>query len=172
MAVTYEPITTTTLSSAAATITFSSIPNTYTDLKIVFYARSARSNTTDTPRLQLNSDSGSNYSRGVLRTASSTTVESFRNTGQTSIAIGTQIPAATSSSGLFGVIELDIFAYAGSTYKTLLSTSSSDMNGSGYVDRIVGLWRSTSAITSIKLYAEIGNLDVGTTATLYGIKSA
>ena len=171
MAVTYEPIATTTLGSAASSITFSSIPATYTDLKIIFVARSARSNLTDQPRLQYNADTGANYSRTVLR-ADGSIAESFRNTGQTYIIIGSQIPAATASSGLFGFIELDIFSYAGSTFKTLFSSDSGDMNGSGYVDRIIGLWRSTDAITSIKLYAEIGNLDTGTTATLYGIKAA
>ena len=67
---------------------------------------------------------------------------------------------------------LDIFSYAGSTYKTALSQLSNDNNGSGATASTVGLWRSTSAITSINLFMSGTTFQAGTTATLYGIKSA
>jgi hypothetical protein len=65
---------------------------------------------------------------------------------------------------------VDIFSYAGSTYKTSLVTFQEDNNGSGYVGNKVGLWPSTSAITSITLNGT--NFAIGTTATLYGILKA
>jgi hypothetical protein len=66
----------------------------------------------------------------------------------------------------------DIFSYAGSTYKTLLISTAEDYNGSGGVEAKVGLWRSTSAITSITIFNSVSNFAIGTTATLYGILKA
>jgi hypothetical protein len=73
------------------------------------------------------------------------------------------------------MVTMDILSYRGSTFKTSLNTATNDKNGSGIVLRNVGLWRSTSAITSITLldtYGGGGQFDVGTTATLYGILRA
>jgi hypothetical protein len=76
----------------------------------------------------------------------------------------------TNAANTFALKTVDIFSYAGSTYKTCLVENSGDENGSGSVDRQVGLWRSTSAITSITIVNAGGaNFQVGTTATLYGI---
>jgi len=61
-------------------------------------------------------------------------------------------------------------SYAGSTNKTVLSEAANDKNGSGIVNRLVGLWRNTSAITSITGTTFAGTLTG--TATLYGIKAA
>ena len=62
--------------------------------------------------------------------------------------------------------------YAGSTYKTMLTMDSNDLNGSGSVETTVGLWRSTAAINTITLSANADTFAAGTTATLYGIKAA
>jgi hypothetical protein len=67
------------------------------------------------------------------------------------------------------LITADIFSYAGSTFKTCLNSYSSDNNGSGYAGRLVGLWRSTAAITQVSLLVTGSNFNAGTTATLYGI---
>jgi hypothetical protein len=83
---------------------------------------------------------------------------------------GVAYPNATYAT----LIEADIFSYAGSTNKTVLNKVATDKNGSGGVEYNVGLWRSTSAITSISLTLEASAQDfpVGTTATLYGILKA
>jgi hypothetical protein len=66
-----------------------------------------------------------------------------------------------------------MFSYAGSTFKSCLVERNADFNGSGQVARQVGLWRSTSAITSISLFDPFGNgYGTGTIATLYGILKA
>ena len=64
---------------------------------------------------------------------------------------------------------VDVFSYAGSTFKTLLATASEDLNGSGSTSARVALYRSTSAITSFELYTVGTAFQSGTTATLYGI---
>jgi hypothetical protein len=164
MPATYEPIATTTLGSAASSITFSGIPSTYTDLRIVTVATVA---TTGDYWLQVNGDTGANYSQtGLYGNGSS--AASLRNTNINYLYL-TYVYYLTTIPQLYTV---DIFSYAGSTYKTFLTTENEDNNGSGIVARTVGLWRNTAAINSIKLYRGTGNLDAGTTATLYGIKNA
>ena len=169
MPATYDSIATTTLGSAAATITFSSIPATYTDLRIVLSATYANP---DSPRLRFNSTS-TGYSRTFVG-GQGTTASSGSYQNEASIFLG--------DSGWFGILgsttipdltTIDIFSYAGSTNKTILSTTSCDKNGTGFTISYVGLWRNTAAINTILLATTSGNnYNSGTTATLYGIKAA
>jgi len=169
MPATYEKIATTTLGSAAANITFSSIPATYTDLKISFFT-TPNTTTFASVFMRYNSDSGSNYSFTRIY-GNGSSAASDRSTSQTKILIGNGAGSRTTSPSFY---DIDIFSYAGSTYKTCLINANNDNNGSGVVERTVGLWSSTSAITSIVLNLEGGaiNLEPGTTATLYGILKA
>ena len=164
MPATYEPIATTTLGSAASSITFSSISSAYTDLRISFVP--AGGSGANSVIVQFNGDTASNYSRTAIY-GDGTTATSARNTAQTRISYAAAMQATYPE-----FFTLDIFSYAGSTYKTCLGTQSSDANGSGYTASIVGLWRSTSAITSVVFTNNGGNFATGTTATLYGIKAA
>jgi hypothetical protein len=159
MPATYEPIATTTLGTAA-TITFSSIPATYTDIVCVINATAAAS--TAYTNLRFNGDTGTNYSWTLL-TGDGATATSSRGTSTTFI------PSLYRSTAQPTLAIIHLFSYAGSTNKTVLIENSSDLNGSGVVDRRVGLWRNTAAITQISFAA---TLPIGTTATLYGIKNA
>jgi len=162
MPATYEPIATTTLSSAATTITFSSIASSWTDLRLVF----AGFNGSDL-KIQFNSDTGANYSQTVLA-GSGSSASSYANS---SIFLNASGTTGTSSQPV--LYSADVFSYAGSTFKTVLTQESFDKNGSGYVSRAVGLWRSTSAITTVTITASTAStIYAGTTATLYGIKNA
>lgn len=163
MPATYEPIATTTLGSAASSITFSSIPGTYTDCKVVL--RAVLDGTTASSfRIRFNSDTGTNYSRTGL-SGNGTSASSFASTSATGIVFG-----GVDTSGFFVIF--DVFSYAGSTNKTVLLEQNMDNNGSGSVGRIVGLWRNTNAITAIELSTLSGDFPSGTTATLYGILKA
>ena len=172
MASTYEPIATTTLGSDTATISFTSIPGTYTDLRLVLVARTDRASTgNDTVLLRFNSDSGTNYSYTSI-TGNGTTATSSLSSTVAQIIAG-YAPRNNNTSGIFGLTTVDIFSYAGSTYKTALCTGNSDLNGSGEVNRTVGLWRSTSAITSVTFsLSSTFKYLTGSTATLYGILRA
>mgnify|MGYP006271134105 CR=1 FL=1 len=165
MATTYDPIATTTLGSAASSITFSSIPSTYTDLRLVLIG--GTSSTADV-KLQFNLDTATNYSYTTLVGDGTTAYsQSFTNAAYINCDDYWGIPANGQA-----MLALDVFSYAGSTYKTTLVTIAADKNGSGTSERRVGLWRSTSAITTIKFTPTAGNFTTGTTATLYGIKAA
>jgi len=164
MPATYEPIATTTLGSATNAITFSSIPATYTDLRLVVVGTV---NTTGVEvRVQLNADTAANYSNTQL-TGNGATASSNRYGAAYFQFIG------SASSTIPNMGTMDLMSYAGSTFKTVLTTHSGDLNGSGTVERTVSLWRSTSAINSVKVFASGANtLSTGTTATLYGILKA
>jgi hypothetical protein len=166
MATTYEKIATTTLGTTASSITFSTISAAYTDLRLVFVGLEDAA-AFDYVNLRFNSDTGSNYSLTYLYgSGSAASSGRFSNAAQLRVAqygMSTTIPL---------LVEADIFSYAGSTYKTILSKASEDFNGSGAVSTQVGLWRSTSAITSITILTLANNFAANSSATLYGILKA
>lgn len=165
MATTYEKIATTTLGSAQSTIEFSSISSAYTDLRLVLVGTMT---TADVVRMRFNSDSGNNYSRTYLY-GDGTSAVSGRSTNSSSIGLATNY---NWQSATVNMVEIDIFSYAGSTYKTTLHTESFDLNGSGNVVKVVGLWRNTSAINTITFSTGGYQFSSGFTATLYGILKA
>lgn len=167
MAVTYAPIATTTLGSSQNSITFNSIPGTYTDLYIVLNAKWITA--TATPMIRFNSDATTTYSYTYLLGDGTTAAISSTSTSNTQIAVGN-----TGSTAQPSFCGINIFSYAGSTFKSVLANHAQDLNGSGSTWSSVGMWRSTSAITSVTIYASLstGNFATGTTATLYGIKAA
>lgn len=160
---TYEPLATTTLTSSQATISFTSISGSYTDLKIIITYTQASNGYL---YLQYNSDTGTNYSATGLR-GNGTTVASTRYSSTATAYLNTLGQTQTHPQ----VAIIDIFSYAGSTNKTALASVAQDQNGSGLVSRTVMLWRSTSVITRIDIKGD-DNFNSGTTATLYGIKAA
>jgi hypothetical protein len=153
------------LGSAAASITFSSIPATYTDLRLVlvFTGTSATA-----VRCRVNGDTATNYSRTYIY-GDGTTAGTSTSANTAYFNLTAQINQSTTIPEM---LVADLFSYAGSTYKTMLVNHAGDQNGSGGTENIVGLWRSTSAVTSMLIYPAAGNFNTGTTATLYGIKAA
>lgn len=159
-------IATTTLGNSSNTITFSSISSAYTDLRLVLVSTTLTNLVTIWMRF--NGDTGTNYSNTYL-VGDGTAAASYRDSNSNTILIGDQYVVGSSST-IPELMMVNIFSYAGSTYKTCLTTTASDYNGTGAIQNSVGLWRSTSAITSITLKAAgSANFATGTTATLYGI---
>ena len=157
---TYEAIATNTLGSTTSSVTFSSIPSTYTDLVIVV----AGSLTTgvDNVCMRFNSDSGSNYSTTYIL-GNGSTATSARNSNLTNT--GRCVMGTASSMVLYSLQN-----YSNTTtYKTVLGRGGETGYG---VDARVSLWRNTAAITSIVLTAVSSTLTAGSTFTLYGIKAA
>lgn len=158
---TYTPIATTTLGSAQASVTFSSL-GSYTDLVLVVNCTTASDSNV---LLRFNSDTGTNYSNTTLDGTGSAAT-SYRYTNQTSIYLTNQ--AYAQSSTQFNSIA-NIMNYGNATtYKTVICRSNNSATGT---DAIVNLWRSTSAITSITILGN-ANFNSASTFTLYGIASA
>lgn len=165
MATTYEPIATYTLPSAQASIDFTGIPSTYTDLRIVYVCTQ---DVTSSPRLRLNSDTAANYSQTSLY-GQGISAASGRETNVTLIYLLQNGAASTTIPTMYTI---DFLNYSNTTTnKTSLIRSNTDQNGSGNVQANVALYRSTSAISAIKIFSS-GNISAGSTATLYGIKAA
>ena len=167
---TYEPIATTTLGSAQSTVTFSSISGTYTDLVLVVSARSSAGGTTDGLAVRVNSDSGSNYSSTYIRGDGSNATSS-RNSNDTYYRFAYDaVVASGAASGTFSATIIHFMNYSNTTTnKTIIGRA--NVAGGG-TDAVVGLWRNTNAITSVSCVGYGGNLETGSTFTLYGIKAA
>lgn len=162
---TYTPIATTTLGSATGTVTFNSIPSTYTDLFFIANG-SAASNNIDAD-VVINGDSGSNYSRTILW-GSGSSAGSVRYSNNTYFGLTYYGNLSTTFSW---IARLNFMNYANtSVYKTILAEmTNADTYG---VNTEVGLWRSTSAINQIAITARSSTFSTGSTFTLYGIKAA
>jgi S-adenosylmethionine:tRNA-ribosyltransferase-isomerase (queuine synthetase) len=161
MAKTYEKIATTTASGSTASITFSSIASTYTDIVLISNAKATVAGTN--LMFRLNSDSGSNYSATLLK-GNGSTASSYRYSNGTDGRIGEYTNAQ------FGVYITNFQNYSNSTtYKTVLTRSNS---ANDHTSAWVNLWRSTSAVNSISVVSDGGNIESGSTFTLYGIKAA
>lgn len=159
---TYEAIATQTLGSGVTNLTFSSIPSTYTDLILVCNGNTAANANN---YLQFNGDSGSNYSATRL-SGDGSAASSARSTSATQILLD---GFGYWTTGYSANKIIHIMNYANTTTnKTVLTRAN---NASIGTDAIVGLWRSTAAITSIRFNSD-STLQTGSTFSLYGIKAA
>ena len=162
---TMTPIATQTLTSASASFTFSSIPQTYTDLMIVMGSMTTDANGR-TVYLRYNGDSGTNYSYTRI-TGDGTYTSSERASTQDHIRPFYGVVGSNTGNPTTGTINIQNYSNS-TTNKTLLSRTAV----SGEVNAVVGLWRSTAAVTSIVFSLNAGTYSAGTTFTLYGIKAA
>jgi hypothetical protein len=166
MPITYEPIATTTLGSATASVTFSSISGNYTDLVLVF---SGTVSAGAGGRIQFNGDTTSNYSNTIL-SGNGTSATSSRESSITSGRF-TYEGSIGNTDATRNVSIIQIMNYTNATtFKTWLSRANRPSAG---LDAIVGLWRkSPETITSITLSVISDTFATGSTFTLYGIKAA
>lgn len=163
---TYTPIATTTLGSAAASVTFSSIASTYTDLVLVANYSLNVSNASLWCRV--NSDTGSNYSYTRLSgNGSSATSGQGSNETQARITADTTAQGASTRQ----MVTLNFMNYANTTTNKSFLTRYGSVGGT---EAFIDLWRSTSAINSIqiKYFDGTAAIESGSTFTLYGIKAA
>ena len=171
----YESIATSTVGSGgAASVTFSSIPATYTHLQIRGIMKQAATSVDIEYLLaNFNSDTGANYTYHNIRsTGAAVTVGS--GTALTTMAISVASPSSHSSYlNMFGAVVIDILDYANTNkYKTVRTLGGMDGNGSGNINFNSDLWRSTAAINSITLNSQSFNLSQYSSFALYGIKGA
>ena len=163
MASTYEPIATTTVSgTSTATVTFSSIAGTYTDLILISNLGIVSGSVSDF-KMTFNSDTANNYSSTYLY-GNGTSAISGNGSSQASALVGRTTTA-------LGTMLLQIMNYSNTTtYKTVVERSG--VAGNDLLAR-VNIWRSTSAITSISIATQASTFFAnGSTFTLYGIAAA
>lgn len=165
----YEAISSTTVGTATASITFSSVPQTYEHLEIRLFARGSAAATLANVTLRINSDTASNYVLSSLE-GSGTGVSGLRFGASTSLSIA-HVSGDTAAANIFGCGIIFFADYANTTgNKTITSISGNDRDGSGSVFFRNGLWKSNSAISTIEL--TLSNFMVGSVVSLYGLRSA
>ena len=168
----YESIATVTVGSGgAANVEFTSISSIYTHLQIRSIGRTTQSATASFIGIEMNSDTGSNYSYHILQGDGSSAVGGSLSSQTKTYA--RDFTAANAGANTFGAIIIDVLDYANTNkYKTIRNLGGTDNNGNGTINLTSGLWMSTSAITSIKFTPESGNFAQYSQFALYGIKGA
>lgn len=172
----YELISTTILSSAASSITFSSIPQTYKHLQI----RMSTNNTTTSnaisyPSLRINGDSGGNYSIHSLNGGYPNGIQAEAGTGRSEIQLGRFFDSYSNLGPMFGAAIVDIPDYANTAKnKTVraLGGAVAATNQDAQIRLSSGAWYNTAAINSLTFthYAYGGNYATGSRISIYGIK--
>lgn len=168
---TYTLIASNTVGTAVSSVTFSSIPSTYTDLVLITTMPGfTGGNNSRGYRFELNADTNTNYSCSQLNN-STTTVVSSRELSQTRGRIG--FLSETTNDNSNGIAQFMDYANT-TTYKTVLGrTSNQSSNGDANVFAGASSWRSTAAINAIKLtLSDNSNFSIGGTFKLYGIEAA
>jgi hypothetical protein len=173
MPATYESIATSTASGSTSTVTFSSIPSTYTDLVVIVqYQGTANSGVW----LQYNNDTGTNYSITNLIGSFGGATVSYANPNQPYVWADTYYQGTGTVLTDRAIAKAHIMNYSNTTtFKSTLCRSDdvrTTAADAGTVYLGVSLWRNTSAITRVDVLSGGGNFVAGSTFTLYGIKAA
>jgi hypothetical protein len=158
---------------SSGTITFSSIPSTYSSLQIRVLCRS--SSTGRNIQVRFNSDTGANYAQHNLR-GNGTSAAAAGTASTTSIESG-WIATSADATNVMGVSIIDLHDYASTTKnKTLRAISGIDNNNLTTTNERIylysGLWMNTAAVNSISLVSNSGNWTTASVFSLYGIKGA
>lgn len=166
-------IQTQTLGGDVASVSFTSIPGTFTHLKLIGYGRLTEATTDNYIKLQFNADTGANYD--LLQTFGVGTGVSVATTyGQTSGRVGDWTAASASAAGQAAMFEVLIPVYAGTTFNKMAnSTQGAQWNtsGSSVINGVMYFqWRSTAAITQIDVIPTANNIKAGSVFSLYGFK--
>lgn len=151
-----------TLGTAAASVTFSGIPQTYTNLMLVVNTALSGVSVTEFITAQFNGDATSDYTNGYILNSGGT-VSGNSNVG-TSLNIGGAGPVG-------GSIQAIVSGYA-STIVAKSATSTSACASSTGLTQVQGggTWNQTAAITSIVLAPTSGSFIAGSTFSLYGLQ--
>lgn len=159
---TYTPLANLTLSSSAASVTFSSISQVYRDVVMVFAGSSASQADF---YIRFNGDTGANYTR-IFMQGDGTNTESFGNVNDTPL----RISRARVWPGELTNVVMNLMDYSATDrHKTALIRAN---NSARATEAFGGRWASTAALTSITLLLESGvQFAAGSTFSLYGIVS-
>lgn len=166
-ATSYESIATYTVGSGgSSSITFSSIPSTYTHLQLRYLAKASGSGTRSNVNVYINSTVANTNSHRLFGDGSSVVAD---NTGTPYFAV--MVPRTDSYANMFGGGVIDFLDYANTNKnKTIRGAGGYDVNGAGAANLASAFWNSTSAISQIILQPDSGNFTQYSHFALYGIK--
>jgi hypothetical protein len=167
MANTFELIASSTVGSGgAASIDFTSIPSTFTDLVVKLSLRNNSAGTVQIVNISFNGNTANFSAKNVQGNGSA--AGSFSQARRISLASG-----AGSTSNTFSNADIYIPNYAGSTNKSFSGDSVNENNATTSFQSLdAGLWSNTTAISSIAITPDSGSFVQHTTAYLYGVSNA
>jgi hypothetical protein len=169
MPLTYQAIASATVGSGGvASVTFSSIPQTFTDLLIKGSARSLRASDEDGMAFGINGTGATNW---LLLSANGSSASSgtLSSLGFGAAFVG-RIPGANATSNTFGNFELYLPNYTSNTTKPYGTDAVTENNSATAYSSLVAAYQSsTAAVSSVILLASNANLAQYSTFTLYGI---
>lgn len=172
MPVTYNLIASNTLSSSAASVTFSAIPSTYTDLVLRVSSRSDNATIYETMKITYNNNTSAIYSTTRLIDDSSGTVTSTRQTGRTNFN-DPYNSGTSATSNTFSSVEIYVPSYTVSQNKPISVFAVGENNATDAAISVrANLFSSTAAISSIEIANFSGNFVSGSSFFLYGIKNS
>lgn len=156
-------------SAGASSINFTSIPQGYTDLKLVVSLRGTDANNYINNRVSFNG-STSGYTSKLLYGLGSGTPTSINNSVTTAVDFSSYGTGSIATANTFGNVEVYIPNYAGSNNKSLSIDQVSENNATTSIAALTaGLWSNTAAINQVTITPGLGTLVQYSTATLYGI---
>lgn len=173
MAATYSLISSNVLSSTAASVTFSSIPATYTDLVLRMSARSTTAANNMVLGLRINGLSTTIYSDTYLQGTG--TVASSGNAATQTELNGNTFQGSLTTTNTFTSIEFYIPNYTVAQNKPISGISSGENNAAAALTKATAnLIQSTATISSILLFEQSAGalFAIGSSFYLYGIKSS
>ncbi len=171
---TYTLISSNVLSTATASVTFSAIPSTYTDLVLRMSVRTLNGSALDRPSLRFN-NSTANIFTWTRLSGDGTGAASARSAGAGDFLNNIYINGDGTTANTFGVAEVYIPNYAGTTKKPISSISAQENNdATAYMYATAHLADLTSAITTINIDTPPSgqNYMAGSSFYLYGIKNS
>jgi hypothetical protein len=170
----YESIATATGTGSSATITFSSIPQTYKHLQLRVLVRSTEAGAGKSNLIiKLNNDSTTGNYRTHQLTGNGSSVSATTTTGSAGLRFNDTLSRAGNTAGLMAVQIIDFQDYTATMNRTVRMFSGIDTNdANGILGLYSGLYISTTALTQIDYTCPDGNLSTNTVVSLYGIKGA
>ena len=164
---TYVPLATVTLGTATSTVSFSAIPSTYRDLIISVQGKAATASSYF--RMRFNGDTSNSVSHVNMMGQEGNTANSNSNTGSNAVDVDFFGNLLTTADNIHQIQIMDYSAT--DKHKTTLIRQK--FHGATATDiRVAALaarWADTSAITSISIFLNSGNIAAGSTFSLYGV---
>lgn len=171
MANTYTLISSASAAGSTTSVTFSSIPQTYTDLLIKVSDRAATDTQSAPVLLSFNGNSSLLTSRRIISSGTSGVGQSASGNSGIGGVLGN---GSNFTASVFGTGEVYIFNYTSTSInKSINIDSANENNGTAWSGAVTSLaWGNTAAITSITITQEVGNIAANSTFYLYGINKS
>jgi hypothetical protein len=171
MPATYTLISSNVLSSSAASITFSAIPSTYTDLVIKGSGRTVGASNLYLLKMTINNDTNNIYGSTLLY-GSGSSAASARDSNGTNIVYAGYLNGGGTTSNTFSSFEIYVPSYTATQNRSISSFAAQENNNTeAYIQVNAGSYGSTTTISRLDLFST-ENFASGSSFYLYGISNA